>query len=130
MISSMQIYWLSRLSFISNFFTFLTVVLTAAAIITTVTKIVFYVCDNEDDETVRMGRVWKWVLIAWLVSILGAAFIPDSKDVAAIYVVPKIANSETVQELGDKTKTLAIEWLEELRPKQKKILKENKENKE
>ena len=118
MISSMQIYWLSRLSFISNFFTFLSVFLTATMIVATVAKIAFYLDDDENDVTVRMGRVWKWLLIAWLVSIVGAAFIPDSKDVAAMYVVPKIANSETVQELGDKTKTLAIEWLEELRPKQ------------
>ena len=42
-----------------------------------------------------------------------------SKGLAAIYVIPKIANSQTVNDLGEGVVTLAREWIEELRPAKK-----------
>ena len=51
--------------------------------------------------------------------IATCVFVPSTKEMAAIYVVPKIANSQTVKELGDGVVTLAREWLEELRPAKK-----------
>lgn len=62
----------------------------------------------------KVARTAMYFLAATsLVGIL----TPTTKEMAAIIVVPKIANSETVAELGDGIKTLAVEWMEELRPK-------------
>jgi len=46
-----------------------------------------------------------------------AGFLPSSKTLAAMYIVPKIANNTQVQQLPDKLLILSNEWLEELRPK-------------
>lgn len=46
--------------------------------------------------------------------------IPTTKDMAAILVVPKIVNSEKVQTVGNKLYDLAIEWMDELKPNKNK----------
>jgi hypothetical protein len=65
----------------------------------------------------------------WFAAVLGVAaalmlaiavFTPTTKQMAAILVVPKIANSEKVQVAGDKLYDLAVEWLEELRPEKQR----------
>ena len=75
---------------------------------------------------VRLGRAVKLALVALLVGVVGS-FIPSTKQAAAIIVIPKIANSEIVAEMGDTAKELiclAKSWLIELKPKPKT---ENKE---
>ena len=47
---------------------------------------------------------------------LTTAFVPSTKQMAAIIVVPKIANSEKVQTVGNKLYDLAVEWMDELKP--------------
>jgi hypothetical protein len=42
--------------------------------------------------------------------------VPSTKQMAAILVVPHIANSEKVQQVGNKLYDLAVEWMEELKP--------------
>ena len=57
--------------------------------------------------------------LAFVIGMIFAAtcvFVPSTKEMAAIYVIPKIANSQTVQDLGEGVVTLAREWIEELRP--------------
>ena len=55
-------------------------------------------------------------MLMFFVSVAACVFVPSTKEMAAIYVVPKIANSQTVKDLGEGVVTLAREWLEELRP--------------
>lgn len=43
-------------------------------------------------------------------------FLPSTKQMAAIMIVPKIANSEKVQTVGNRVYDLAVEWMEELKP--------------
>lgn len=50
---------------------------------------------------------------------LVAAFVPTTRQMAAIVMVPKIANSEKVQAAGNKLYDLAVEWMDELRPRKK-----------
>lgn len=49
-----------------------------------------------------------------------AAFVPTTKQMAAILVVPKIVNCEAVQTVGNELYTLALDWMKELRPKKEK----------
>ena len=50
---------------------------------------------------------------------LVAAFVPTTRQMAAIVMVPKIANNEKVQAAGNKLYDLAVEWMDELRPRKK-----------
>jgi hypothetical protein len=52
-------------------------------------------------------------------SILVLAFTPSTKQMAAIMIVPKIANNEKVQTIGNKVYDLAVEWMDELKPAKK-----------
>lgn len=67
--------------------------------------------------------IWRNVTrvsaVVLAVSGLVLVLTPTKQEMAAIIVLPKIANSETVAEIGDGVKTLAVEWLEELRPNKK-----------
>lgn len=38
-----------------------------------------------------------------LILILGVVFTPTTKQAAAMYIIPKLANNERIQEIGDKT---------------------------
>lgn len=50
---------------------------------------------------------------------LVAAFVPTTRQMAAIVMVPKIADNEKVQAAGNKLYDLAVEWMDELRPRKK-----------
>ena len=45
-----------------------------------------------------------------------SCLIPTTREMAVILVVPRIANSEKVQQAGNKLYDLAIEWMAELKP--------------
>lgn len=42
--------------------------------------------------------------------------VPTTKEMAAIIVIPKVANSESVQGLGEGVVELAKAWMQELKP--------------
>lgn len=137
MITPSQIYWLAKLDDIRSFFTdgFLSGIILASVIIGAIASALLTIvypmscCDTDKEisDTVKQARNMSYgVLITGV--ILGivtnfiAAFIPSTKQMAAIVVIPRIANSETVSELGDLGKDLvglAKEWVEEIRPKKK-----------
>ena len=84
--------------------------------------------ESKHNIKVRFGRAIKCALVALLVGVVNS-FIPSTKQAAAIIVIPKIANSEIVAEMGDTAKELvglAKAWLVELKPQPKT---ENKEAK-
>lgn len=76
-------------------------------------------------------RISKPVCIVFSAFILlGAtisALIPTTKEMAAIVVIPAVANSESVQGLGEGIVNLAKDWMVELSPK--KVSKEELKNK-
>ena len=117
MITPSLIYWITRLDGITT----ATGLILFFGSFATVTA---YVCGlvasfNEEDIAVPLFKFARRALPVVVVAGLLNIFVPTKKDMAAIIVVPKIANSETVAELGDGIKTLAVEWLNELRPKSK-----------
>ena len=63
------------------------------------------------------------VFSATIPSALTHALTPTTREMAAIKVIPMIANSESMQKLGDvgdNMLDLANEWLRELKPKKDK----------
>lgn len=67
----------------------------------------------------KRSWVLKLSLCLLIPSLLVSVFVPTSKEAAAIYLIPKIANNEKVQAIPSKLLTLADEWMDELRPKNK-----------
>lgn len=65
--------------------------------------------------TLVMGEI---VFVSMFVLSIGIAiFVPSTKQAAAIIVIPKIANSQNVKDLGAGVVELAKEWIVELKPK-------------
>ena len=118
MITPSHLYWITRLDRINEallvLFTlsFMALFAAAAAFANGVV--------DEDEESKRIGR--RWMPRAVLaVCVIGAlrSLVPTTREAAAIVVVPRIANSETVATLDEGLKTLVAEWIEELRPERK-----------
>ena len=139
-ITPSAIYWLTRL----DEFSFLLGIVFVCIVIVALVNVIggFYSLDSASNDQlynrperlaeskhnikVRFGRAVKLALVALLVGVVNS-FIPSTKQAAAIIVIPKIANSEIVAEMGDSAKELvglAKSWLIELKPQPKT---ENKE---
>ena len=73
----------------------------------------------DEDQRILVRVVCSLSFVFALTSVASCILIPSTREMAAIYVVPKIANSQTVKDLGEGVVTLAREWLEELRPEKK-----------
>lgn len=68
------------------------------------------------------GFKWYFYTISLYVFIIAASaaiFIPSTKQIAAIFIIPKIANSEKVEKIGNGLYDLAVEWMNELKPTKK-----------
>ena len=108
MITPMQMYWLVTLDNIVDMFCVFTVLSIVAAIMG-----MCYVGETGNSSA-------KWIPIMSIVvatlSFVGAVFIPSTKQMAAIIVVPKIVNNEKMQMAGNKLYDLAVEWMDELKP--------------
>lgn len=119
MITPSLIYWITRLDAVrqaAGTLCVLSVLAVAEGLFA------LFVC-TADDVPDPFRSIWRNVArvaaVALAVSGLVLVLTPTKREMAAIVVLPKIANSETVAEIGDGVKTLAVEWLNELRPKSK-----------
>jgi hypothetical protein len=68
------------------------------------------------------GLRWYFIAISvyvFIISFSVAIFTPSTKQMAAILIIPKIANSEKVEKIGNGLYDLAIEWMNELNPSKK-----------
>lgn len=145
MITPSTIYWLTRLDGIRHSLIgdceFLVFVSVTATVISAVLFLMSNFTGNEhydmfegksDEELNNIHeamRKWSWNTIKCaiagtvLASLLHSSYIltPTTREMAAIIVVPRVANSETVQQLGDGIVNLAQEWMKELAPKKKGV---------
>ena len=81
-----------------------------------------WLCVAEDEPKVSMS-CFKVARISWIVipvSIVLATMTPSSKTAAAMFVIPAIANNENVKKVASGIYDLAVEWMEELKPKSSK----------
>lgn len=79
------------------------------------------VIDGEVAPTVK--KVCKKALPLWIVCLflaIGSIFIPTTKEMCAIKVLPLIVNHADMRGLPKDISELAHEWLEELKPKKDK----------
>lgn len=112
MITSTQLYWITRLNSIAVLLSLVSFV-SVVAIFVIVMKVCIGDINWEDKITKKVRNA---AIPCLLFSVLGLTFIPTTKEMAAILVIPQIANSEKVQEAGGKLYDLAVEWMDALRP--------------
>ena len=126
MITPTQMYWLVKLDDMRHVLScvmWLPIVL--AVVIGVMAFATFMMTIDGDRETrkeavsdiARLAILCVSMLLIVVALQVAVAFVPSTKQMAAIIVVPKIANSEKVQTVGNQLYDLAVEWMNELKPK-------------
>ena len=122
MITESQVYWITRLDSIRDIavpvtvFGMLGIVVFVIAMVMKKMAIIDKDTEVADRATVICRLLWP-VLISTTISLLILGFLPTTKEMCAIKIIPRIINNEKVQELPNKVVELANEWMEELKPK-------------
>jgi len=117
MITPTLIYWISTLdSFIKLVAVFFSIMI--AVMLWLIVGIMCNSdCGNEKKARAFYCRWFKVLLPLTVAFSVILVFVPSSRTVAAMYVVPAIANSEKVQDVGNRLYDLAVEWMKQLGPK-------------
>ena len=109
-VSAWIIYWITRCDAIR-----FTAIIFSFAFGTVALLWIHVWCDLEC--RVKTFVVGEIVFVTMFVLSLGTAvFVPSTKQMAAIIVIPKIANSQEVKDLGTGIVELAKKWIVELKP--------------
>lgn len=117
MITSWQLYWLTRLD---GFSTSLGIVAIVGFILS-VFPGALWIYGFPDSLEFKPTRFRIWIKFIPLPIIAGALslLVPSTKEMAAILIVPKLADSiasnKEIQKLPDNLLGLANEWIEELK---------------
>lgn len=124
MITSWQIYWITRLDGLVTISVAASMLLSIAVVSLLTATIVTYVSSNDDNwsESYRTRNrkyfiLWRKICLIsvpfLIISVLSANMIPTTKEFAAIYMIPKIANNEQVQKVPDNALKLLNSKLEQ-----------------
>ena len=116
MITPSTIYWLTRCDAIKDLIVFLVLV---SLLFNFIGLVGFVASEMSGGEIANpFGRRFYKTVIAMLsATLLAITFLPTTKEMAAIIVVPRIANSESIQQLGDGIVNLTQDWMRNLAPK-------------
>ena len=130
MITPTQMYWLVTLDSVIAMASIVFAVLLLVSIVFCICGTIFRCKEREysweTDETIaqvhKIGKMMhrKIVLPSAIVCLISATIItltPSTKQMAAIIIVPRIVNSEKVQTVGNRLYDLAVEWMDELKPR-------------
>lgn len=112
-ITTMQMYWIVMLDSINSGSAIMCVITLASFLAIFVATIDMHKCPVIAKVLMPILAVLSFALFSVCV------FVPSTKQMAAIMIVPKIANSEKVHTIGNKVYDLAVEWMEELKPNKK-----------
>ena len=111
-----MLYWLTRLDNINTAFGILAFLGGLAFVFSAVFHIATR-CDEECDEMSKKvaSTAFKIITPLWLLGVVGTIFTPTSKEMAMIYVVPHIAESQVIKqdipELYDMGVAALKDWL-------------------
>ena len=110
MITPTQMYWLLKLDDIGTMFS----IIVGTSIVAVFISAIFYCASKSvEDEVVAKISVHALILslICSVVFLILNTFLPTTKQMAAIYVVPAIVNNERVQNIGNKTLDISEDLL-------------------
>ena len=119
-ITTAQMYWLTRLTPLGSGVRAIIDILAPLTIGILVAGLLMQEPGSFKDETRRIGRklvkASPFVAVLAVVLLIANCLLPTTKEMAAILIIPRVANSEKVQTVGNHLYDLACEWMEELRP--------------
>lgn len=128
MITGWDVYWITRLTALNGFFEFtgLITLLAVLGIFSWVYPIITDVYSYGPRE--KLWKIYRRTMIGGTITgiilILISLFIPTTKEMAAIYIIPNIANNKQVQKIPDNAATLLNtkleQWIDETMLKDKK----------
>ncbi len=119
MISESDIYWITRCDSLCLLLVILSGVSGGIAS-------VCMICNAAHNDTIycdtKKPIYWGYraavaLLLLSLTSGVARAFTPTTNEMAAIKIIPRIANNEDVQGISREVVDLAKDWLKELKPK-------------
>lgn len=116
-ITPMQIYWLTRFSSLKcglAFFIFLLLALAVGYLIAGVVLQDDVLDDSDHERGIKLIKKAPFLAAVAGVFIMLHCLLPTTREMAAILIVPRIANNEKVQTVGNHLYDLAVEWMEEL----------------
>lgn len=116
-ITPATMYWFTRLDGITNTCAIVTILGAFALLFL---SIAYYATGNNTEDMYdhkTVSGILKWFIPVWLFCLIGALFIPNSKQMAMIYVVPQITESQVVKqdipELYDLGVNALKDWLKQ-----------------
>lgn len=114
-ITPATMYWFTRLDGIAGTCAVITFL---GALALFFLSIAYWATGGNTDETYEhkvVKSVLKWLVPVWLFGLIGLLFIPNSKQMAMIYVVPQITESQVIKqdipELYDLGVNALKDWL-------------------
>ena len=112
MVTPMQMYWLLKLDDILAI-SLAIFVLTFVGFVVCLVGAISYKDENYFECEYNKFKTGRNILF-WFVLFFGSIvmFVPSTKQMAAIYVVPAIANNEKVQNIGNKTLDISNQLLD------------------
>jgi hypothetical protein len=108
-ITPMQMYWITSLDSVVAASLFVAVIFAVFAFITFGIML---------DNCIHWLAPFLSGFMAFIFLLI-VVFTPSTKQMAAILIIPKIANSEKVEKIGNGLYDLAVEWMNELKPTKK-----------
>lgn len=126
MITSWDIYLITRLDVLNAFIIFTIGLLLVTGAIYFIVKAVTIAETYDDDEKSNLQKTYtqnlsKFSMILILISFI-SVLLPSTKEAIAIYMVPKIVNNEQIQKLPDNTlklfNTKLEQWIKEIKGKE------------
>lgn len=120
-VSYSLMYWLTRLDGLNAFFAIAVFLLGFGLTILFIAHIISC-CDKYDDDAPTVAQITKKfikiLLFPWIIGLFGILFVPSSKEMAMIYVVPHISESQVIKqdvpELYDLGITALKDWLKNM----------------
>ena len=111
-----MLYWFTRLDGFCVFFGVGAFLTTIAFIVSLGAFITSKFDDSIGDATKKLtSTLFKWITPIWLVFLFGSLLTPNTKEMAMIYVVPQLTESQIVKqdipELYDLGVNALKEWL-------------------
>ena len=117
-LSPSLIYWITRCDSFHYVIGTGAVILGIASLIFAMLRLFLWAeeVDEYSIQSTSIKRGLKILIPAFMSFLFIYGFIPSTKEMIAIYVVPKIVNSENVQNIGNEFYEVAVDWLKEMKP--------------
>ena len=112
MITPMKMYWLLKLDDVLNISTLVFILAMFSLVLCFIVGTIYegdVCCEDAYKKLRRVRNVSFWFGL-FFGSIM--TFLPTTKQLAAIYVVPAIANNEKIQQIGGKTLDISNQLLD------------------